>query len=803
MKTSPLYLGIDFGTTNSSVAYIYADPRHLSARYVPVEPVRITMDAENNLMAERMPSLVSTRFDDRRATGLAGGWEVLRIFGRRKKAPLLRQGHELFESVKSDLGSARIYAHACSPECQTPRKVARAIFRGLLQEAKERLPGLECARVRAVITVPASLNADARQETRDAAVEAGLNADLLELIDEPIAALLHLVNDQRATAILSMGEPRNILVFDYGGGTLDLCVVKCSFSPDSNTGLQAEHLAISQYRRNGGNDVDREIMQRVIWPQVEEQLGIAQSDLPADIRRAVEDTLTSTLARKLKEKLCLKIAKLAQEGQDYSRLGPDLSETVATQGDFFDRQLPRPLRGRFKITKAQFDDVMKPFLRVPPGPAEAREGDFAHSLIAPIWDCLDKAGLAPEDLDVLVLHGGSCRNPCVRQELKRLLADDSSLFSRTTIVETPNLDTSVACGAALACYWKHERGTELIKPITAEDIGIMTLGNRPVCLVESGTALPFPGEGVHAHPNDFFVPQNGQKELIIPFYAGSTEGNPRLSGSVKVPLPEGTRQGDVVKLKLTIDHNKILYWWYSVGHGEFTAASPFNDPWTPRQLEPSEKRLLAFRRQMADELAAKSQLADATLLHEATLLRLAGRHDEAELALRDLVAEHELTGRAANLLALVCGEQGNARDELHYAEKAASLSPENATIVGNYGCVLAQTGKPDQAIPKMRLALQADPELDYLYERLGDIYRAQGKEEEAHREFTQAIRVLEKKTRVEPHFARRWNDLARLYQKTADYDSAAAAKSKSLDAHLDEVFEGDHRHRIAGPDSGF
>ena len=40
MKTSPLYLGIDFGTTNSSVAYIYADPRHLGARYVPVESAR-------------------------------------------------------------------------------------------------------------------------------------------------------------------------------------------------------------------------------------------------------------------------------------------------------------------------------------------------------------------------------------------------------------------------------------------------------------------------------------------------------------------------------------------------------------------------------------------------------------------------------------------------------------------------------------------------------------------------------------------------------------------------------------------
>jgi hypothetical protein len=57
-------------------------------------------------------------------------------------------------------------------------------FPGLLHEARERLPGLECARVRTVITVPASLNADARQETRDAAVEAGLNADLVELIDD-------------------------------------------------------------------------------------------------------------------------------------------------------------------------------------------------------------------------------------------------------------------------------------------------------------------------------------------------------------------------------------------------------------------------------------------------------------------------------------------------------------------------------------------------------------------------------------------------------------------------------------------
>jgi len=801
--TTPLYLGIDFGTTNSSVAYIYGDPRHLQAQHVPVEPVRITMDAENSLKAERMPTLISTRFDDRRAKGLASGWEVLRIFGHRKKAPLLRKGHELFESVKSDLGSSRVYAHASSPECNTPKKVAVAVFRALLSEASDTLPGLDTSSVRTVITVPASLNAEARQETRDAAVEAGLSGNRVELIDEPIAALLHLVNDQRATAILSIGEPRNILVFDYGGGTLDLCLVKCSFSPDSKSGLEAENLAISQYRRNGGNDVDREIMRKVIWPQVEEQLGVKRDDLPADLKRAVEDTLTSTLARKLKEKLCTKISKLVQDGEEYSRLKPDLSETVATDGDFLGEGLEKPIRGRFKITKAQFDQVIEPFLRLPKRRSDSPDPAFAHSLITPVWDCLDRARLSPEDLDVLVLHGGSCRNPCVRRELKRLLGTDLSLFARAIIVETPNLDTSVACGAALACYWKHERGVELIKPVTAEDIGILTLGNRPVCLVESGTPLPFPGEGVHAHQSDFYVPQNSQKELIIPFYAGATESNPRLSGTVKVPLPDDTRRGDLVKLKLTIDNNKILQWWYSVGRGEFTAASPLNDPWTPRQVEPTERRLLTFRRQMLDELEAKQQLSDSMLLQEANLLRQAGQLEEAEVALRDFAAEREITGRAANLLALVCGEQANTPDELYYSEKAASLSPENPIILGNYGCVLAETGMTDQAIAKMRLALQMDPDLDYLYERLGNIYRQQGKEEEALREFRQAIRVLEKKIHSEQSSPSRWGDLSRLYHKIGDYDHAAEAQSRSVDAHLNEVFEGDHRHRIAGPDSGF
>ena len=169
MSNAPLYLGIDFGTTNSSLAYVYPDPRFLKSQSIPVKALQITMDEENQITAERMPTLLSTRFDDKRAKGFLRGWEFFQQFGRRKKGPLLRRGHDLFASVKSDLGSHRVYANAKSAECNTPQKVATSILKALLAEAGKSLPSFDAGQIRTVITVPASLNAEARRETRAAA----------------------------------------------------------------------------------------------------------------------------------------------------------------------------------------------------------------------------------------------------------------------------------------------------------------------------------------------------------------------------------------------------------------------------------------------------------------------------------------------------------------------------------------------------------------------------------------------------------------------------------------------------------
>ena len=116
---------------------------------------------------------------------------------------------------------------------------------------------------------------------------------------------------------------------------------------------------------------------------------------------------------------------------------------------------------------------------------------------------------------------------------RRCSPTSSTLFGHAQILETPELDASVARGAALASYWRHARGVEIVPPIIAEEIGILTLNDKPVTLLDSGHLLPFPDEnGVHEIPCDFYVPCAGARQLLVPVYTGRQRSSPRQSSSI-------------------------------------------------------------------------------------------------------------------------------------------------------------------------------------------------------------------------------------------------------------------------------
>jgi molecular chaperone DnaK (HSP70)/Flp pilus assembly protein TadD len=808
VKTEPFFLGIDFGTTNSSAAVVFADPRHATSHYIPVRELTVTMDGDNDVAVARMPTVLSTRFDDKRQAQAAWGWQVFNLFGLKKRLPLVRRGQQLFESVKSDLGSNKIYAHSALKECVTPKQAATKILQGLLENIRKSLPPADLKRVRTVITVPASLSASAREETLEAAAGAGLNRDLIELIDEPVAALLHLLNEPSSTGILSTEEKRNILVLDYGGGTLDLCLVRASYDLDAPTGIAAEHLAISRYQRNGGNNIDGKLMEKVVWPQVEAKIEKKKASLPVDLRRAIEDTLTPTVARRLKERICKKMASVAQDAAELDQLADDLSADATAEAQFTHDLLEKPITGRFRITKSEFEEAvmgyekdLEPREKLLKIIFDNRGGSPFNSLLSAIDECLEVAGLEAEHLHSVVLHGGSCRNPFVSHHLQTYFGDGGD-YPNAILYRTPNLDTSVACGAALACYWRHEREVELVRPITAEEIGIRTNNLKDICLIESGVALPLPAEGFIEHPTTFFVPQDNQKTLLVPFYIGNSPETRRLSGTVSLPLPEGVSKGDTVRLKLSVDRDKIMHWYYSVGFGEFRPAESLENPWLHRQPSLPEQQLYDFRQEMGKQLGQPNGLPDWMLVREANLLRSAGDHEEAELHLLDFAHGRTMTAEAANILALTCFSQGRKDEALHYHETAARLKPTDPVLVGNYGHRLVDAGRIDEGIAKMREALSIDPNLSYLYENLGAVARKRGDEVGALKEFRRAIEVLQSKSAqrsADPEF---WNELARLYRSVGDYDEEKSAKQRATIAHKDKIFKGDHRQVIAGPDSG-
>ena len=795
MPTSRVCIGIDFGTSNSSIAYVISDPRDRAAQKIHVSSVSVAVDEGGGAKSDRLPTILAESMDRKRSRAIFG-WNFFRqFFGRRKKAGLLRHGENFFRSVKSDLGTLRVYPHAFSSDYHTPEKVAAAIIKQLLDEAKKCLSRCDIYKSKVVISVPASLSTLGREHTLAAAAHAGLNPDNVELIDEPVAALLDFLNSGKAAGVLESKKTKNVLVFDYGGGTLDLSLVRARFdSSNQNTGLRVLNLAISQYRRLGGDDIDRAVMDSIVWPQIEAASGVSQEDMASDLRKQVNDTLIPTVARQLKEGICRKIAESTRLPGQRSKRKLKFIENLDVS--FEGIEVPRG----FHITSEEFEEVMRPFLSLPDSEDDDGETN-ARSLLQPILEVLDRGGINPSQLDALILHGGSCRNPLVRELLSEYVGKQSSLFGGAVIEETPNLDSSVACGAALACYWHYERKAEIVIPIIAEEIGIVTLDEKRVMLVDAGVDLPFPNEDeVHVADTEFYVPKSNLKQMLVPFYSG--DQGKRITNSVLINLPPGAKRGTPVSIKLRVDRNKTLHWWCKIGDGSFIAAESINNPWASELPSRSIKELYEHRRAMRDKLTRSGKIPSEMISREIALLDHDNRLEEAELLTRDMIRHSGLTASLANWLGLIANKRGDKKGALHWHEKATEMSPGDAVMVGNYGCQLSMVGRTAEAEAKMREALSIDPSLMYLYEWLGDLYRGQGDEVRACKEYAEALRLARARVVGEEYSQEEWRTIARLYHKLGEYDKASEAQARFSALLKNEQLGGDHRHVIAGPDSG-
>jgi molecular chaperone DnaK len=501
--SSPTVVGIDLGTTNSLAAYLK-------------DGVPVVVRDDNGVSL--VPSCLSFHPDGTVLVGTAA-----------KERALADPEHTIF-SVKRLMGRsladlkddlAMIPQQLVEREAEAGRKVLRVVVNDkeltpeelsamILREVRQRAGNP----TKAVITVPAYFDDAQRQATRDAGRIAGL--DVLRIVNEPTAAALAYGLDTRKQGLIA--------VYDLGGGTFDCSLLQLSDSVFKVLSTNGDtHL--------GGDDFDRELMQHFAKVQ---QIDLSKAN--AGVLQQLRDTAERT-------KIALSNEESVEVFFPTSPLVWEVGEPKASRvgGTTLATPLPpsapqpttSPTRGEVKMTRAEFEAMIAPHI------------DRSFKKCA---QALRDAGLKPEQIDEVVLVGGSTRIPYVRKRVQEF-------FGRVPHTEL-NPDEVVAIGAAVqADILTGGKRDRLLLDVIPLSLGLETLGGAMDRIIERNTTVPCTGTTRYSTHKD------NQTAILVNIYQGEREvvSANKLLGQFKLggipPMPAGF---PIVLITFRVDANGML-----------------------------------------------------------------------------------------------------------------------------------------------------------------------------------------------------------------------------------------------------
>lgn len=587
-----LCVGIDLGTTNSVLATVNLKangdivskvvdlPRAVDVYNSAAGKARL-----NTQKKPLLPSCVYYREEH--------GYEPL--VGDFAKNQYALRPHLVAKSIKSQMGSAHVEGLADEIMDKTPAQVSARILQHMLREASK----IYRTEIKdAVITVPANFDSVMCQATRDAAALAGIqvtNKDGSEravLLSEPNAVIYDLINQVQngeiSNHIIDLNSEKNVLVFDLGGGTLDITMHKIKRREDCPDVLKVDEIATNRYTLLGGDDFDQAIAD-VMFEHYQKQYSTS----PMVVRKLQQEkkAIMPQLLNYAEElKLELSERRLAESSYAADdSFGWDDEEDVE---EFFVGGNMGGIGYAYddSFTQEAVEKILQPFMGKNLQLADYKKIDSLQdtkNIIYPILDVLQKSAAKLGDevkVDALIVNGGMSKFYMVTDRLREF-------FGLEPIVAL-DPDQAVARGAAVYHYYLHKYAKQMqedMRMVGAEAPALQPLPGKAAApraaaaavqqraaiewgknilndslylgmrdgavqeLVAGGTELPYQSDYIKG-----FQLLPDKAEIAIPIKRRTFGDTYQTIGNGHLKLEHGYKDGAYVAIRVLMGSNKVL-----------------------------------------------------------------------------------------------------------------------------------------------------------------------------------------------------------------------------------------------------